>query len=223
MTFRDKTNQQIASLDYIIGTLIAKSKVNHLGAGSRVHPSVKYWYPTRIWIGSNCEIRHGTFLDARSKEKIGISIGDGSRIKDYVGFMAYGGQIILGRNVLVGRCSTIFGHGGVYIGDNTMLSPHIMIVSSNHLAYLDGTPFQEQGFTKEPIHIGENVWVGAQTCILGGSEIASNLVIAAGAVVNGILESGWIYGGVPAKPIKRLEISKPKELVTYYRDWSLLN
>ncbi|MGA9348052.1 MAG: acyltransferase [Anaerolineae bacterium] len=186
--------------------------------------SVRYWSPSRIWIGANCEIRHGTFLDARSSKDIAIQIGDGSRIKDYVGFATYGGEIQLSKNVLVGRCSTIFGHGGVYIGNNTMISPHTLIVSTDHLAYLGNTPFQGQGFTREPIYIGENVWIGANACILAGSTIASNVVVGAGAVVRGSLPSGWLYGGIPAEPIKPLDVvHKPEDLTVYTRDWDLLD
>ena len=223
MTSHDKVSYWIASLEYAVGTWIARILLHRVGSGSRVHVSVRYWSPSRIWIGANCEIRHGTFLDARSSKDIAIRIRDGSRIKDYVGFATYGGEIQLGKNVLVGRGSTIFGHGGVYIGDNTMLGPNTLIVSSNHLAYLDGTPFQDQGFTREPIHIGENVWIGTNACILAGSTIASNVVVGAGTVVQGDLPTGWLYGGIPAEPIKPLDIYKPKDLRVYTRDWDLLD
>ena len=223
MTFQDKVSYWIASLEYVVGTWIARILLHRVGSGSRVHVSVRYWSPSRIWIGANCEIRHGTFLDARSSKDIAVRIGDGSRIKDYVAFATYGGEIQLGKNVLVGRCSTIFGHGGVYIGNSTMISPHTMIISTDHLAYLSSTPFQEQGFTREPIHIGENVWIGANACILAGTTIAANVVVGAGAVVSGDLAGGWLYGGIPAEPIKPLDVHKPEDPTVYARDWDLLD
>lgn len=223
MQFDNLMSYSLKAFEYFIGTIIAKSLLHKVGSGSKIHCSVKYWKPSKIWIGDNCEIRHGTFLDARSDKNISIRIGDGSRIKDYVGFATYGGEIHLGSNVLVGRCSTIFGHGGVYIRSNSMLSPYTTIISSNYLAYLDGTPFQFQGFTREAIHIGENVWIGSHVCVLAGSNIGSNVVVGAGAVVHGSLESGWFYGGVPAKPIKPLNTLKPKELHAHTRNWGLFD
>lgn len=223
MLLADKGVYFLSSLEYILGTLIAKVVLKEVGNKSRVHLSVKYWHPSKIQLGSYCEIRNGTFLDARSSKRIGISIGDGSRIKDYVGMAAYGGQILLGKNVLVGRCSTVFGHGGVFIGNNAMIGPNAVIISSNHVAYLNEKSFQEQGFTREAIFIGENVWIGANVCILAGSNIASNIIIGAGSVVHGSLESGWLYGGIPAKQIKQLESNSPEDLKIYTRDWHLLD
>ena len=218
---RDRIPLVIASASYFFGTLWAKLLTQRVGQRTHIHPSVRYWWPSHITIGSDCEIRFGTFLDARSTVPISISIGDDCRIKDYVGLAAYGGEIRLGCNVLVGRLSTIFGHGGVYIGDYTMLGPNTAVLSGNHVTFLKMRPFQQFGTTKEPIHIAENVWVGSNTCILGGSKIDKDVVVAAGAVVRGHLESGWIYGGVPAKKLKRLSDVKPADLRTYLRSWDL--
>lgn len=223
MALRDKVAFWIASSNYKLGTLLAHMLIAQLGRGCQIHPSVHFLSPSHIKIGDRCEIREGCSLDARSGEGMSISIGSGSRIKDHVVFTAYGGKIIVGRNVLIGRCSTIFGHGGVSIGDNSMISPSSVIVSSNHLSILDGTPFQDQGFTREPISIGENVWLGAHVCVLAGSRIGANAVVAAGSTVRGDLAGGWVYGGLPAKPIRRLDSSRPDNITVYERNWGLLD
>ena len=224
MTFPDKVTYHIASLGYTLGTLLARLLLFKVGAGSRIHISVRYWRPSHIWVGENCEVRHGTFLDARSAKKVAIRVGSGSRIKDYVGLAAYGGEIQIGNNVLIGRCSTIFGHGGVFIGAYTMIGPHTSIISSNHVTYLSDIPFQDQGFTREPIYIGENVWIGAHTSILAGTTIAPNIVIGSGSIVRGnLMRERWLYAGVPAKPIKPLDTSLPKGLKIYHRNWRLLD
>lgn len=221
MTFKDKINLQLTSLQYGVGTAVAKFLVRRVGSGSKIHSSLKYWSPSRICIDERCEIRQGVFLDARSPQKIAISIGEGTRIKDFVGIAAYGGEVIIGKNVLIGRCSTIFGHGGVFIGDYAMVGPNTIIVSSNHLPYLTGTPFQKQGFTRQSIHIERNVWIGANVTILGGSWIKSDVVVGAGSTVCGRLESGWLYRGIPATKIKELPKHKPKDLEAYHRNWDL--
>ena len=221
--FQDRVNYWAASLEYVVGTLIARILLRRVGRASQIHKSVKYWNPSRIWIGGNCEIRYGVSLDARSKKDVAIRLGDGTRLKDYVGLFTYGGEIRLGRQVLLGRCSTVFGHGGVYIDDYTMIGPNTVVASTNHLAFLNGTPFQDQGFTREPVRIDKNVWIGANACILGGTHIAPGVVVAAGAVVQGELGSGFLYGGIPARPIKPLDIHRPEDLVAYSRYWDLLD
>lgn len=223
MRISDQTAYWINALEYQLGSSVARLLVNKVGNRSKLHWSIKYWSPSKICIGEGCEVRHGTFLDARSKSRIAIGIGDGSRIKDYVGLAAYGGEIHLGKNVLISRAVTIFGHGGVYIGDNSMIGPHSQILSTDHIAYLSDEPFQRQGFTREPIHIGQNVWIGANVCILAGSNVSAHVVVAAGAVVTGELKTGYIYGGIPAEPLKPLPRERPAHLKIYMRDWSLLS
>lgn len=55
--------------------------------------------------------------------------------------------------------------------------------------------------------IEKEVLVGMKAVIMDNAKIDSHVIVAAGAVVleNQHLESGWIYGGIPAKKIKKLE------------------
>lgn len=55
--------------------------------------------------------------------------------------------------------------------------------------------------------IDKEVLVGMKSVIMDNAHVQSHVIVAAGAVVleNQVLESGWIYGGIPAKPIKKLE------------------
>lgn len=54
--------------------------------------------------------------------------------------------------------------------------------------------------------IGDNVLVGMGSIVMDHVVVQDNVLIAAGAVVleRTTLESGYIYGGVPAKKIKKL-------------------
>ncbi len=53
-----------------------------------------------------------------------------------------------------------------------------------------------------PISIGNNVFIGAGCIILPGVKIGDNVIVGAGSIVKGTLESGFVYAGVPARPIK---------------------
>ena len=53
--------------------------------------------------------------------------------------------------------------------------------------------------------IGDRVWLGARVLVLPGAVIEPDVVVAAGAVVAGRLESHGLYAGVPARRIRTYE------------------
>ena len=55
------------------------------------------------------------------------------------------------------------------------------------------------------IQIGDNVYIGTGTTILGPVSIGSNVVIAAGSVVVKDIPDNSLVAGVPAKIIKPIE------------------
>ena len=57
----------------------------------------------------------------------------------------------------------------------------------------------------KPVIIGDGVWLGANVTVTPGVSIAPKIIVGAGAVVSKDLDKeGWLYGGVPARPIKPL-------------------
>lgn len=55
------------------------------------------------------------------------------------------------------------------------------------------------------IVIGENVFIGAGTTVLKGAHIGNNAVIGACSVVTREVPENEIWGGNPARLIKRIE------------------
>lgn len=55
------------------------------------------------------------------------------------------------------------------------------------------------------IYIENNVFIGSHTVILGNVKIGSNVIIAAGSLVNKDVQNNTVVGGVPAKTICTFE------------------
>jgi chloramphenicol O-acetyltransferase type B len=71
-------------------------------------------------------------------------------------------------------------------------------------------------FTDElrPVNIGNDVWIGAASTVLGGISIGDGAVVAAGAVVTKDVMPYTIVGGVPARLIgKRFDDETIAELI----------
>ena len=115
----------------------------------------------------------------------------------------FGGSIRLARRVWLGPYVVIYGHGGVEIGESTLVSMHCTILSSNHAIPALGTLIRDVPDELLPTKIGRDVWIGANAVILGGVTIGDGAVVAAGAVVTKDVEAGAIVAGVPARLVRR--------------------
>lgn len=56
-----------------------------------------------------------------------------------------------------------------------------------------------------PVKIGNNVFVGVNSVILKGTLIGDNVIIGAGSIVSGKLESNSVYAGNPVRKIMSLD------------------
>lgn len=112
----------------------------------------------------------------------------------------------LGSNGTIGMNCQLYSYGeGITIGDDFLIGSDFTVHTSEH-NYLDSNiPFINQGAEYLKVVIGSNVYIGSGVTILSGVKIDDNVIVAAGSVVNKDLESGWIYGGVPAVKLKIIE------------------
>lgn len=150
-----------------------------IGAGTRIAPGARFDGASGpIEFGANCEIHEGALL------------------------LPYGGSIRFGDNCTVNPYSVVYGHGGVWVGDNVRIATHAVIVPANHVFSDPHVPIHEQGLTKEGITIEDDVWVGANVTILDGAHIGRGSVVAAGSVVRGRHAPLSVIGGAPARLLK---------------------
>lgn len=182
---------------------ISEARGAVVGRDTFIHPNTHMRGYPQIRVGRGCEILRGCTIEAdRSDGEVALTIGNHSRIKENVWLASYGGSVHLGDHVLLGRNSVIHGHGGVTIGDWSMMGPNVTIVSAEHLHDIDGArPYQAQGERCAPVRIGTNVWIGTGVVILPGVDIADGAVIGAGAVVTKSIRVPGVWVGVPAREI----------------------
>ncbi|MFX0114489.1 MAG: acyltransferase [Candidatus Hodarchaeota archaeon] len=96
--------------------------------------------------------------------------------------------------------------------DGQVNDPSRITVGNNVLGGTDATigerfhPFRGP-VDRRPIIIGDNCLIGGKSVIQSGVQIGDNVVVAILSVVSSgsVLESGWVYGGIPAKKIRQLD------------------
>lgn len=114
-----------------------------------------------------------------------------------------GTNIHVGKEFLTNYNVTILDVAPVYIGDNCMIGPNVVITTVNHPLSARKRA-AKKGIAKS-IHIDNGVWIGANAVILPGVTIHEGAVVAAGAVVTKDVPAHTVVGGVPAKVIKAIE------------------
>ena len=156
-------------------------------------------------IAPSCRIEaHVSFQCGYNEGKRGgLLIDDGCELEQGVVLHAYGGKVRLGRNVFLGPYTVIYGHGGVEIGSNSLVSMHCRILSSNHTIPDSNILIRSQPDILLPTKIGRDVWLGAGVTVLGGVTIGDGCVVGAGAVVAHDLPPNSVAVGVPAKVIRQ--------------------
>lgn len=90
------------------------------------------------------------------------------------------------------------------IGNYVMLAGRVAIVGGDHRIDVPGVPAINAGrdINKQVI-IEDDVWVGYGVIIMHGVKIGEGSVIAAGAIVTKEVPPYVIYGGVPAREIRK--------------------
>ncbi len=117
-----------------------------------------------------------------------------------------------GMNIYIGPGADIWATGGLIVGNNVIIGPNVVIHTTNHnwedatLLPYDGTTFEKR------VVIEDNVWIGANSCIVPGVRIGEGAVVGMGSVVTRDVPKCALVGGNPAEVIKYRDIAHYEEL-----------
>ena len=149
-----------------------------------------------------------------------ISIGDNTRVCDYVFMQPAGGQIKIGRYCDFEPFSQIWGAGNLTIGDFVDFGPGAIIMSQGYdyrtCGIMVGTVEQQHEKTiYTDLTIGDHVYFGANTTVLHTvKNIGEGAIVGANSLVNKDLEPWGVYVGTPARKIgerPRIALDQVKE------------
>lgn len=142
-----------------------------------------------------------------------ISIGNDVNIADNVEIAFWSNDsdkksIVLNDEVCVAPGSMISCTNYVEIGQGCLLGVNVFITDNFHGKSthdeLEIPPNSRVLYSKGPVILGKNVWVGRNACIMPGVKIGDGAIIGANAVVTKDVEANTIVGGVPATLIRKI-------------------
>ena len=90
----------------------------------------------------------------------------------------------------------------IYIGDHVMLAPNVVIATAGHP--IEPNLRKKAAQFNIPVHIENNVWIGAGAVILPGVTIGENSVIGAGSVVTKDIPKNSVAYGNPCRVVREI-------------------
>jgi len=155
-------------------------------------------FPTYLLGGKYIEI--GTKFHASYRLRIeawdrykNISFNPSIKIGDNVSFSD---------NCHIGAINLVKIGNNVLIGSNVYITDHFH--GTSELLDLKISPIERNLYSKGPVIIKDDVWIGDGVCIMPNVTIGRSCIIGANSVVTKSFPEGCIIAGSPAKVIKKI-------------------
>ena len=154
----------------------------HIGRHVRLYP-IRVTWPHRVTLGDSVSLEHSIYFNIAG------------------GYRDAGG-VLIGSGTFVGSGCEFNIVSSITVGTNCLIASGCRFIDHNHGTAV-GTLIKAQVEVEDPITIGSDVWIGANSVVLKGVSIGDNTIVAAGSVVTRPLEAMSIYAGAPARLIRR--------------------
>lgn len=149
---------------------------------------------------------------------LGIDVrpGAGVQLGCYVWFFGPGqvrrDGVVIGRGTRVNRGCCLDARAPLTIGEHVSISAGVNVLTTQHDWRAPDFPLQSR-----PVVIEDHVWIGMGATVLPGTFLGRGAVVAAGAVVSGVVEPLTVVAGVPAQPVG----TRPETALAYALDGPL--
>jgi acetyltransferase-like isoleucine patch superfamily enzyme len=206
----------------MIDKLLRVSPATSLRSTRRV--TTRRWFPPSVVAANSARIRIARTARIRTDKKSMLSIGFMPPAGRAVNLdLGHGAELVVGGRVAIaaGCWINVFPSATLTIGDRTYLNFNTTVIASERIeigaecaiawnvSIIDTdfhflSPDDEKPLAaKDPVKIGDRVWIGTGSTVLKGVRIGDGAVVAAHAVVSRDVPPKCLVAGSPARVIKR--------------------
>lgn len=163
-------------------------------------------FPGIDQLGENCRIASNVSI-LRHGDRGGdlLCLGDGVALFDYVRLILgdvsinIDARMHIGARTIVNVGCYLSGEGGLTIGEEVLIGPHVRIFSAGHAIHGGESAIYRNDLTYGSVRIENGAWVGGGATVLPGVTIGMGSVVGAGSVVTRTVPPYAIVAGNPAK------------------------
>lgn len=163
--------------------------------------------------GKNCKFDVFDFLRGADKMSFGdnviVGMHSSLEVYDQFGNERFDAHLTVGNNSHIGMYGHISCTNKVFLGDNVVLGRRVFITDNSHgrstIEHMNIHPSFRPIYSRGPVILEDNVWVGEGVCIMPGVTIGKGSVIGANAVVTNDIPPYSVAVGVPAKVVKTVD------------------
>ena len=190
-------------LGFLLRKIFYRGLFRSAGRGMIIGRNVAIRHPKSIVLGDNVTIDDLCLVDGRGAGSDGVVIEDQVIINRNCMIQAKTGSVRLGARTTIGSNSVIVSMAGVEFGEAVLVAGNCYFSAGAYRVDDISSAVMDQGaYSKGPIIIGDNSWVGTGAIILDGVKVGKGVIIGAGAVVTKDVPDYAVVAGIPAKLIR---------------------
>lgn len=137
------------------------------------------------------DAKKGLYIEAGENASLQLRSPCFTSRKNVSFYIQEDGVLSIGGTVFFNENCTIACRKKITIGDNCLFGPNVCIYDHDHMLS-ENHVIERNTYKTSPVIIGNNVWIGAGSIILKGSQIGNNVIIGAGSVISGIIPDNVI-------------------------------
>jgi acetyltransferase-like isoleucine patch superfamily enzyme len=126
-----------------------------------------------------------------------VYVGHGAILKGY-----YKNELVIGRGTWIGQAAFLHAAGGIRVGSDVGIAPHVCILTSTHEEPGRERPIMSGALVLAPVVLEDGCDVGINATILPGVTVGRGAQIGAGAVVTRDVPAYAVVAGNPARVLR---------------------
>jgi acetyltransferase-like isoleucine patch superfamily enzyme len=193
--------RRIAVLAASVGSQVDVDVALDVTIGRRVGVEVAPGTTSRLRLGPAVQVGDGVLLQLKGGE---IDVAGWTDLRRGV-VLNVSGLLRIGESTVLGAGTTVHCAHDVRIGDRVGIGEYTTIVDTSHHHTEPGRPVVYDTHAGS-VHVGHDVFIGTKSTLTRTCSLGDFCFVGASSVVVGAIPDRTFVSGVPAKPVKTVDL-----------------